>query len=378
MKRFKALDVFRGLTVCLMIIVNTPGDWGKTFAPLLHANWHGFTFTDLVFPSFLFAVGVSLVFVEKKWVDQPFSTVAFKILKRTFIIFLLGYSMYWFPFFKWTPEGAIVFKPIAETRIWGVLQRIGICYGITAFLVYFLTKKQLWYTAIALLLGYWIVLWGFGDYSLENNAVRQLDLLLFGENHLYGGDGIPFDPEGFLSTFPAVVNAIGGYLTGRYLIDKTNENHIALEGDALNYKKIAILLIIGCSLMAIAHFWHYLFPINKKLWTSSYVLLTIGLDLAILSMLIFAIDIKKPPLNFYFFEIFGKNPLILYLFSEYLLITLYFIRPDGKQSLFSMIYQNGFGWLPDYWASFVFAIVYMLICWVVGWWMDKKEWYIRV
>ena len=175
-----------------------------------------------------------------------------------------------------------------------MLQRIGICYGAAAFLVYFLNLKQLVYVSIALLLGYWLVLWGFGDYSLENNAVRKLDLLLFGENHLYGGDGIPFDPEGFLSTFPAIVNAIGGYLVGRYLLKNTADS----------YQKIANLLMIGCALMATAHFWDYLFPINKKLWTSSYVLLTIGLDLAILATLIFATDIKKTAMNYHFFEIF--------------------------------------------------------------------------
>ena len=368
MKRFKALDVFRGMTVCLMIIVNTPGDWGKTFAPLLHANWHGFTFTDLVFPSFLFAVGTSLAFVQKKWDTLPFPKVAVKVLKRTFIIFLLGYLMYWFPFMKWTPDNEIVVKTIGETRIWGVLQRIGLCYGFAAFMVYFLNKKQLIYASVMLLIGYWLVLWGFGDYTLENNAVRKLDLFLFGENHLYGGDGIPFDPEGLLSTFPAIVNAIGGYLAGRYLLDNQVDE----------YQKIAKTLLVGGVLMAIAHFWNYLFPINKKLWTSTYVLLTIGLNLAILSALIYAIDIKKPAMNFRFFEVFGKNPLMLYLFSEYLLITLLFIRPNGEESLFSMIYKNGFTWLPEYWSSFVFALIYMLICWIVGWWMDKRKIYIRV
>jgi len=212
------------------------------------------------------------------------------------------------------------------------------------------------------------VIWGFGDYSLENNVVRTLDLFLFGENHLYGGDGIPFDPEGFLSTFPAIVNAIGGYLAGRYIIDNQSNT----------FQKIANLLLVGCALMAISHFWHYLFPINKKLWTSSYVLLTIGLSLAILAGLIWAIDVKKIGSKFTFFEVFGKNPLFLYLFSEYLLISLLFIRPDGKQSLFSMIYQNGFTWLPEYWSSLVFAVVYMLVCWAAGWWMDRKKIYIRV
>jgi len=368
MKRYQALDIFRGMTICLMIIVNTPGDWGATFAPLLHAKWHGFTFTDWVFPSFLFAVGTSLAFVQKKWRDWTTSQVVTKILKRTFIIFLLGYIMYWFPFMKWTADGDLVTKTIGETRIWGVLQRIGLCYGLAAFMIYFLSNKQLWYASIGLLLGYWAVLWGFGDYTLENNFARILDVQLFGTKHLYGGEGIPFDPEGFLSTFPAVVNAIGGYFAGRYIID--NQSAI--------FEKIAKILLVGCALMAISHFWDYLFPINKKLWTSSYVLLTTGLNLALLAALIFAIDVKKPAMNFRFFEIFGKNPLILYLFSQYLVILLYFIRPNGKESLFSMIYKTGFTWLPKYWSSFAFALLFMLICWSVGWWMDKRKIYVKV
>jgi len=131
MKRYLALDVFRGMTICLMIIVNTPGDWGKTFAPFLHAKWHGFTITDLVFPSFVFAVGTSLAFVQKKWSTQSQGQILGKILKRTIIIFLLGYMMYWFPFMKWE-SGEMVAKGIGETRIWGVLQRIALCYGFAA------------------------------------------------------------------------------------------------------------------------------------------------------------------------------------------------------------------------------------------------------
>lgn len=368
MKRFKALDVFRGMTVCLMIIVNTPGDYGKTFAPLLHADWHGFTFTDLVFPSFLFAVGTSLAFVKEKWDNSDFSSIATKIIKRTIIIFLLGYVMYWFPFMKWTAEGDLIMKGIGETRIWGVLQRIALCYGVAAFMVLWLNKKQLLYSSIAMLLAYWAILYGFGDYSLENNAVRSLDLLLFGENHLYGGDGIPFDPEGLLSTLPAIVNTIGGYLAGRFIIEY-KEN---------GYEKIAKLLLVAGILSTLSHFWDYLFPINKKLWTSSYVLLTVGLDLAIIAALIYAIELRDKAMNFQFFEVFGKNPLVLYLVSEYLLITLLFIRPNGEKTLFSMIYQTGFTWLPEYWSSFVFAVVFMLICWSVGWWMDRRGMYVRV
>ena len=186
MKRFKALDVFRGMTVCLMIIVNTTGDWSKTFAPLLHASWHGFTPTDLVFPSFLFAVGNALAFVKTRWADKSIGDVFGKIIKRTLIIFFLGYIMYWFPFVKWSASGELIGFPIGETRILGVLQRIALCYFIGAIMVFFLSNRQLVISSALILLAYWLVMMGFGDYTLENNFVRTVDLWLFGPKHLYG------------------------------------------------------------------------------------------------------------------------------------------------------------------------------------------------
>ncbi len=367
MKRFKALDVFRGMTICLMIIVNTSGDWSATFGPLLHANWHGFTPTDLVFPSFLFAVGNAFAFVKTRWADKQLSDVIGKILKRTLLIFLLGYTMYWIPFFKWTDAGDLTFIPFSETRILGVLQRIALCYFIGAIMIFYLSKRQLWIASAAILIGYWIIMSAFGDYTLEHNFVRTLDLWLFGESHLYMGDGIPFDPEGLLSTFPAVVNVIGGYLVGIYII----------EG-GLNFEKLAKILLVGTALLGVAYLWNLGFPVNKKLWTSSFVILTIGLDMVLLSMIIYTTDFIKEPVNYYFFEVFGKNPLSIYLLSEYLAIMMYFIRVDGEQSLYSYLYQNGFSWIGPYFGALAFAVSFMLLCWLVGWWMDRKKIYIRV
>ena len=136
-QRFTALDVFRGMTVCLMIIVNTPGNGNTTWSPLHHAAWHGFTPTDLVFPSFLFAVGNAMSFVMPRWQKLSQNKVLWKILKRTAIIFLLGYLMYWFPFVKRDVAGNFIFSPFAETRIFGVLQRIALCYGIASLIVYY-------------------------------------------------------------------------------------------------------------------------------------------------------------------------------------------------------------------------------------------------
>lgn len=175
MNRFKALDVFRGLIICLMIVVNTSGDWDTTFYLLSHANWHGFTPTDLVFPSFLFAVGNAFAFVKERWGEKSFSDVFGKIIKRTVIIFLLGYTMYWIPFMNWTEAGELAFAPIGETRILGVLQRIALCYFFGAIMIYFLSLRQLIIGSIVLLGGYWLIMGLFGDYTLVDNFARVVD-----------------------------------------------------------------------------------------------------------------------------------------------------------------------------------------------------------
>ncbi len=367
MKRFKALDVFRGLTICLMIIVNTSGDWSLTFGPLLHANWHGFTPTDLVFPSFLFAVGNAFAFVKTGWGTKTFSDVFLKIAKRTVIIFLLGYTMYWIPFVRWTAAGDLAFTPFSDTRILGVLQRIALCYFLGAVLIYFLNKRQLIIASGFILVGYWLSLYAFGDYTLEGNFARIVDRFVLGDSHLYGGDGIPFDPEGILSTFPAIVNVIGGYLVGKYVID-----------GGVNFEKLAKMLLVGVGLLVLAYVWDLALPINKKLWTSSFVVLTIGMDMILLAILMYSIDLVKKPVNYHFFEVFGKNSLFIYLLSEYLAIGMNFIRVGDKQSLYSYVYEKGFSWIGPYYGAFFFAFVFMLLCWAAGWWLDKKKIYIKV
>ena len=231
--RYVALDVFRGMAIVFMIIVNSPGSWSYVFRPLQHAAWHGFTPTDLVFPSFLFAVGAALSFSMNKWANWSNTEVLAKILKRTVLLFLIGYLMYWFPFFRLGQDWSISAFPIAETRIFGVLQRIALAYGLTAVLLHFLGAKQTYLVGAMLLVVYWAVLMHFGadgsNYlSLEGNAVRALDLHLFGAAHLYSGEGIPFDPEGLLSTLTCIANVAAGHATGVYLQrDKNEKNKLA-------------------------------------------------------------------------------------------------------------------------------------------------------
>ncbi|WP_205510017.1 acyltransferase family protein [Longitalea arenae] len=372
-KRFLALDVFRGMTICFMIIVNTSPDGDFTFAPLKHAQWHGFTPTDLVFPSFLFAVGNALSFVMPKWEAASTASVLRKIFKRTLLIFLLGYLMYWFPFVR--PDattGGYAFLPFGKTRVFGVLQRIALVYCFASLMIYFFKFRAAAIITAAILLLYWPVLYFFGDaadpFSLRGNAVLKLDLWLLGPDHLYHGNGVPFDPEGFLSTFPAIANVVAGYWVGKFLQQKGG-----------TYEALTRLMLAGFALLVLAHFWNYSFPFNKKLWTSSFVLHTVGLDCLIIAAIVYVADIQQKTAWTPFFQVFGKNPLFIYLLSELLVILWSVFRLPSGTTVFRWLYDKIFIHLATpYVGAFIQAIAYMLLCWLVGYWMDKKKIYVRV
>lgn len=372
--RFLSLDVFRGLTVCFMIVVNTPGSGATPFSPLQHADWHGFTPTDLVFPSFLFAVGNAMSFAMKKYSALGTAAVLTKVAKRTALIFLLGYLMYWFPFFRLSDSGDILPFPISETRIWGVLQRIGVCYGLASLMVYFLSTRTVIWLSIVFLVGYWLMLLGWGapadPLSLPGNAVLRLDRFLLGDAHLYRGEGVVFEPEGLLSTLPSIVNVIIGYYAGQFV-----------QRMGKNYESVAKLLLAGAALIFVALCWNLVFPINKKLWTSPFVLITTGLDLTILATLIFTIEIRHwNAANWtQFFVIPGKNPLFVYLLSEILVISLYMVPVGGGKSALGWIGTQVFQPIaPGPVGSLLFALTFMLLCWSVGWFLDRRKIYIRV
>lgn len=368
-QRYLALDVLRGLTVALMIVVNTPGDWGSVYAPFLHAEWHGFTVTDLVFPSFLFVVGNALAFALGKYENLGHGAVLAKLCKRSALIFLLGFLLYWFPFFKLDDAGQFAWSPLSHTRIPGVLQRIAVCYLAAALILhYWKTRGALVFSACALL-GYWAILATWGDYSLHGNAPAKLDLILLGDSHLYHGEGLAFDPEGILGTLPSIVNVIAGYLAGSFLRQAAP---VQLRSSLYQ------LAVAGAICVAVALCWNEVFPINKKLWTSSYVMLGIGLDLLLLALLMFIIDVRKITGWTYFFEVFGKNTLFIYLVSEVLVIIAFTVRIGGG-NLYQWLYQQWFtGWAPARVGSLLFAVSFMLLCWLIAYGMDKRKIYIKV
>ena len=364
-KRLMALDVMRGLTIALMIMVNTPGSWSYVYPPLLHSKWNGCTPTDLVFPFFLFIVGVSMWFSFKKFDKGITKTALLKVLKRFVIMFLLGVFLNGFPYFE-----------LDDLRYLGVLQRIAIAYLIGALLCMQFKYKQVLIAFGIILIGYWGLLYfsvSEGPYELTTNIVRKIDLLLFGENHLYGGFGIPFDPEGLLSGIPSVGTLLMGYFSGR-LIERSNDTTKAIKN----------LMVFGALATFIGWLWNFTFPINKPLWTSSYVLYTGGLAMVFLAALLWIIDVngfKKWATPFIHF---GTNPLAIYMFSGiYTSAIIYLIKIpmasgevlSGYDYLYSQIFVPIAGNMN---GSLLFAIAHIIFFWLITYVLYKKKIFIKI
>ena len=370
-RRYPAVDVMRGITVALMVVVNSAGDGQMSYGPLKHAVWHGFTITDLVFPTFLFVVGNAMSFTLKKFEGGEDKIFLAKVVRRTLVIFFIGWFLNAFPFFKYTESGNYEIIDFTAVRLVGVLQRIALCYFIASIVIHYTRIKGAAMFCAFSLVGYWLILYFFGDkpdpYLLETNAVLKLDVFIIGIKNMYRGEGIPFDPEGLLSTLPAVVNVIMGYFVGLWIQHNNATTRTLLK-----------LLSVGAVMIALALLWDILLPINKKIWTSSYVLLTVGLDIITLGLLVFIIEVSKMKRWTYFFEAFGKNPLTLYVLSSLIIKLLYVLHIDGT-TLKTWIYKHSFLlWANPANASLMFAISIMLIVWIVGYWMHRRRIYLKV
>jgi predicted acyltransferase len=394
-ERFYSLDVFRGATVCLMIMVNNPGTWDHIYAPLDHSPWHGVTPTDLVFPFFLFAVGNALAFVMPRLEIAGPSAFWKKIIKRTFLIFFIGLMLNWMPFVKWE-NNIMVWKPWsyldaqghpAGVRILGVLQRIALAYFLASVIIYFFKIRGAFFIACIILLGYWFLCIAGNPsdpYSLTGWFGTNIDKSILGEGHMYHGESlngfpIAFDPEGFMSLLGAVVQVIFGYLVGDYII-KRGKTPEMVNG----------LFVAGAVFLFAGYAWDMVFPINKKIWTSSYVVYTTGLAIVIIGVMIYLIELKKHKgWISRFFDVFGKNPLFIFVLSGFLPRALGLIRiPSAKDALGNTIYLSPFGWFYEYIChplfsnlkngSLFYAICMITFYWVIVWWMDKKRIYVKV
>ena len=366
-ERLGSLDVFRGLTLAAMILVNDAGDWDKTYAPLLHAEWHGWTPTDLIFPFFLFIIGVAIPYafagrLARSGGDR--GPLHRQILRRTLILLALGLFLNWFPFYT-------VDWPTA--RIPGVLQRIALVYPVAALAWLHLGKRLRALLTAVLLVGYWLAMTsipvpehGAGDLSPQGNLEAWVDHQVLGPHTWKKAPG-PGDPEGLLSTLPAIATALLGLFAG----------------DALRSRvKLDRLLLWGAAATAAGLVWGRWFPINKNLWTSSYVLFTAGVALLLLASIYFLIDLKHRDAWAHPFLVFGTNAILAFFGSTLLAKLGYLIHwmKDGqKVTLQQALYRSLFAsWLPAYVASLAWALAYVALWWGLMALLYRRRIFVRI
>jgi predicted acyltransferase len=382
-ERFYSLDVFRGATVALMILVNNPGSWSHIFPPLAHASWHGVTPTDLVFPFFLFAVGNAMAFVMPRLEAAGESRFWLKITKRSLLIFFIGLFLNWFPFIRYDEAGNFVAKPFDSLRIFGVLQRIAISYFFASVIVHYFKVRGSFVAGAFILLGYWFLCVAGNPsdpYSLHGWFGTNIDKAVLGEKHLYRGEGVAFDPEGLMSSFAAIVQVILGYLAGNYILQKGKTQEM-LNG----------LFVAGCVLVFAGFCWDMVFPINKKIWTSSYTLYTTGLALLILALLIYLVEFKGSKGGWTrFFDVFGKNALFIFAMSALIPKTMGLIRiSNGVSNAGKPRYLNPLSWFYENLCkpvftydprvgSLLYALCFIGMMWFLAWLLDRRKIYIRV
>ncbi len=381
-QRILSLDILRGITIAGMILVNNPGSWGKVYAPLGHAAWNGLTPTDLVFPFFMFIMGISTYIALRKFNFEPGKDVILKIVKRTLLLYAVGLGIAWFALtlrtFNSIADENLAFFPrlrqamwnFDEIRILGVIPRLAICYGVVSIIALTVRHKYFPHIIATLLLGYFILLSLGNGFSYDtSNILSIVDMKILGANHIYNDNGI--DPEGILSTIPAIAHVMLGFYIGKRMME-TSDIH----------KKIEMLFIFGAILSFAGFLLSYGCPINKKIWSPSFVLVTVGLGATLLALLTWIIDVKGQNKWCRFFEAFGVNPLFMYVLGAVLSVILgnIILYPGGaKTSLKGLIYND---WLQpvfgDYPGSLLFALLFVAFNWIFGYYLYKKKIYIKL
>lgn len=365
--RFESLDVFRGMAIASMILVNNPGSWNHVYTPLLHAKWHGFTPTDLVFPAFLFIVGVAMPFALGKYTNglRPTRSLYWRILRRSALLFALGLLLNGFYKYDW------------ETiRILGVLQRIAIAYLISSWVVLNLSWRQQIILSVAILLGYqaamqWIPVPGFGagNLSAEGNFGAFVDRAILGTQHLLKGG--QFDPEGLFSTLPAVVTVLIGYWTGDWIGRQKTESRTTMS-----------LAIAGLSCLVVGRLWGLGFPINKALWTSSYVVYSAGWCVLLFAFCYHWIEVLKQRKWGFPFRVMGLNAIFLFVASGLvarMLLYTHIGTGEKAPSTYTWIYENAFQpWAGAMNGSLLFAIATVLIWWCILYTMYRLNLFFKV
>ena len=356
-ERLRSLDVFRGLTIAAMILVNDAGDWDKTYRPLLHAEWNGWTPTDLVFPFFVFIIGVAIPYAFAGRLARSggdLRPLHWQIVRRTLLLFAIGLFLAWFPFYTvdWS-----------SARIPGVLQRIAVVYLFAALAWLHLKPWPRAFLMLALLAGYWLAMaliavpgHSAGELGPQSNLAAYVDHAVLGRHTWKKAPG-PGDPEGILSTIPAIATALAGLFTGDWLRSRRTSRE-KLKGLLLWG---AVATIAGLALAP----W---FPINKNLWTSTYVIFTAGAALLLLAAAYYLVDMKgwegwaRP------FTVFGTNAIFAFAGSTFMAKVMYLIKwttVEGETvTLQQWLYRHLFApWLPDYVASLAWALAFTALWW---------------
>jgi predicted acyltransferase len=389
--RDRALDAFRGATVAGMILVNNPGSWQHLYAPLAHAPWHGCTPTDLVFPFFLFAVGASLALVMPALQRLSAAGFARRIAQRSLLIFGIGLLLNAAPFVRWDEAGALVLRDPETLRLLGVLQRIALCFGVAAVIAWWGGVRAASWAAAGLLVGYWAALWAFAQgpdpYSLEGFFGTALDRTLLGPAHLYQGEGVPFDPEGLASTLPAVAQVLLGFVVG-----------VRLARRAADPGWWRPLLVAAAVLVAAGLVWSLALPLNKKIWTPSYVVFTTGLAVLAMVALAASLDGRTAPggadagrdfrgpagVLVRGCEAFGRNALLVFALSGLVprLLSLWRLPAgDGGSTMTPLqwLYRHGFepSFADPRLASLAYAVVTVLAYGLLARALDRRGIYLR-
>jgi predicted acyltransferase len=379
--RLTSLDVFRGLTIATMILVNMASlpDEGKKYLWLDHADWHGYTIADLVFPFFLYIIGVSIAFSLAKYTSGAVpitKQVYWQIIRRSLILFGLGLilnNLFW----NYNLTDPKLFANIDHLRIMGVLQRIGIAFFLASIAVLNLPRRGIWTLAVGILVGYWLILRFVpaldnpsGVFTKIGNFGSYVDRLIITPAHLHKGSGSLSDPEGLFSTLPAIVNILFGYLTGTWLQRQSVSSRTSLN-----------LLMFGLAAVVIGLVWNGWFPINKKLWTSSFVMFTTGWGLISLAGCYELVDVRKYRQWFKPFEIMGLNAIFIYV-ASIVLIKILMVNEvgTGKQarSLYEIVTTQLFGWAGNLNSGLLLAIATVLLWLSVAYLMYRQRWFLKI
>lgn len=378
--RLYSLDVLRGITVAGMILVNNPGSWKYVFAPLRHAEWTGLTPTDLVFPFFMFIMGVSMWASLRRYGGKWSAEGCRKVLRRTVLLYIVGFAIVWLSTslgnwhalqaegIGWGDRLLRSIFDFSHIRITGVLQRLAVCYGAAALIVLRWGRRPIPYIAGALLLGYGILLATGNGYAYDTtNILSVVDRAVLGAGHMYNDHGI--DPEGILSTIPSIGHVLLGIWVGSVVF--------ADAPLAARRRKTALLgagmLVLGLLLIPIC-------PVSKKIWTPTFVLVTCALGTLLLASLIWLTDEKRRLRGAAgrFFEVFGCNPLFIYATATVMAVVLY-RTPLGDGTLYSSIYRHAFQpLLGDYGGSLAFALTFVAVNWFIGWLLYRKKIFIKL